>query len=724
MSSSNSDAGAGDDGPAGIQRHSHEISEQRKKARDRTRVFVDRALEAGHDAMAAGDLRALADICVGLYDVVGLDERSLLRYDASPKREGLPWIHHAVLMWTRAYDERDHPTTIAERAFLASQYDGMRRFLSEVFVSIETATVVDRHVTGEFQDVQPVLGFESQLGERYLRPESSAGGTLQLRDPAGELKSVLCAGGKGSGKSTAVEALALDSYAAGHKVVDLVDFFKSENVTYDIPQQDNGKGLIETRGSMDLPTGYDDLALGCSWLFGEEPDDDMLASPDLEIFVPLTPGLAQTDVPTIPNVGETTVRPFTIPASQLTYRQLVMLLHHTTPARENHIRSAHQTLRDSGRDWTLADVAEAVRTRTNAGDKMADQIETSLRTAQSKSFIRDSSCPYSLEWADVMSDPDTITAFSVHTVQEQSDRLVVLSYLIDSLYEARRQLLLQDRLHEYPPLTTVMREMHEVAPRSTSEQDSESTIESYMIDTLDRLFALTRHADMAVIGDTQKFHRQLSPTVSGLFDHILAFEGFVPDVKQIFKTRVDETDPVERVAQFAEPGRCAFVSERGYQMPIQLAPGRSHHLEASMDGRGLGFRARVDETPERMLPAPWDASVPERLQFYGGPSSPMEVFFEQYITATGSQDDFAVKEFVTEAYNEWAAANGHDVMEGQTGHKQLHSSLKNYFGLSSETDGRPTVDGKRRTVHYTIRLDTASSTSTPGDGQGNVVANS
>lgn len=696
-----------DSSTGGIRRHDHEIDQQEKKHRDRKRSFVNRALERGHDARAISDWESLAEICSGLYDELSLRESTLAAYDDTVKAMDMPWSYRAVQCWVRASDPGRDPAAVAVRACRYSKrFEKPPVLLQRFFLSLESASVAESHVTGEFEDTQPVSGFGSQLGERYVRPESSAGGSLTLRDQSDELKSVLCAGGKGSGKSTAVESLALDSYAAGHKVVDLVDFFKAENVTYDIPQQDNGEGLLAARREMGLRTGYDDTELGFSWLLDDEdPDDDLVSSPNLEVLVPMTPGLADTDIPTIPNVGDTTVRPFTIPASDLTYRQLVMLLHHTTTARENYLRSAHQHLRDTGMDWNLADVAEAVRTESNAGDKISDRIETSLRTAQSKGFIRDTDCPYSLEWGEIMADPNTITAFSVHTVKEQSDRLVVLSYLLDSLYEARRQLLLNDLLHEFPPLTAVMREMHEVAPRSKSEQESESTIESYMIDTLERLFALTRHADMEVLADTQKFHRQLSPNVSGLFDHILAFEGFVPDVKQIFRTRVDTTDPVERVAQFSDPGRCAFISEEGYKMPIQLAPPRCHHLEAGGDGRGLGFRARVDDTPERKLPAPWNCDVPDRLRFTQGPKSPLEVFFEKFIRKTGNESDYAVKEYITESYNQWADSNGYEELD----HKKVNTSVKNYYDLSSETDAYLTVDGKRRYAHRTIILNSPRS---------------
>lgn len=699
-----------------LRRHEYELDKQQKKARDRERMFISRAIDRGQDARAAGDWESLADICASLEGALSISAETLWFYDTDETTNELPWHYGALCDWFEASNPGFEPSETAQYAFRESGFSEMVGFMSAVFESLETAAVVDGPLDAEFEDRQQVFGFEGQLGERYVRPESSVGGDLNIRDKDDELKSILCAGGKGSGKSTAVESLAMDSYAHGHKIVDLVDFMKSENAVYDIPQQDNGEGLIEAREDMGLPIGFDDLEAGCAWLFSEEIPDDLVTSPNLEIYVPLTPGLAEMDVPTIPNVDEATVKPFTIPASDLTYRQLVMLLHHTTTARENHLRTAHQKLRDTMDNWTLADVAEAVKHETNAGDKMASQIETSLRTAQSNGFVRDRDCPHALDWTEVMADQDTITAFSVHTVKEKSDRLMVLSYLIDSLHEARRNLIKWNKLHQYPPMTIVMREMHEVAPRTKAEQDSESVIESYMIDTLSELFALTRHADLEILSDTQKFYRQLSPEVSGLFDHILAFRGYIPDVKRIFKTRTDTNEAAERVAQFKNPGRCAFISEGGPKWPIQIAPPRNHHLEASTDGSGLGFRARVDETPDRMLPAPWSPEIPDRLSFDDVTQTPLEMFFEQYITETGNSNDYAVKQEITNTYNQWAEQQGYDKYEGQGGHIKLHKALKNYIGLSSDTDAARTIGGRRRQVHTTITLQEPIGIENGGEG--------
>lgn len=641
--------------------------QQRKHIRDRRRKFVQRSIERCYELLGYGEVDRVAEVAAAL--AAEFDADSVSVGDLPEIVSGGHVVHLFELSTFLTALERGDSGPVALRA--AASDDPLATVAGRIVDSLVAVAADESYLPDGLQDTQPVLGYEMQLGERYVRADSQATGTLELRDPDGELKSILCAGGKGSGKSTAVETLTIDSYAHGHKIVDLVDFFKGENTLYDVPQQDNGEGLIDAREEMGVPTGFDDLEAGFAWLDGD-PDPDLLPSPELEILIPMCPGLEEMRIPA---VGEHyTVRPFTIPASELTYRQLVMLLHHTTEARENELRSAHQALRETGKDWTLADVADYVRLNGNSTDQVADAIETSLKTTQEKGFIRDRSCEYTLDWADVMADQRIVTAFTVHPMKETADHLVVLSYLIDSLFEARKGLVTNQRLPEFPPLSVVMREMHKVAPRSTGESSAESTVEKYMIDSLEDVFALTRHANMEVLGDTQKFYRQLAPEVSGLFDHILAFRGQIPDVKHIFKTRVDNTRPAEWVAQYKEPGKCAFVSERGYRLPIKMAPPRCHHLEAKSDGSGLGFRARILDG-ERLVESPWGTDEPERLSFSNVSKGPIDRFFDRYVRIVDDRKEWVKMCHLHEAYCEWAEIEGEEQFE----QGRVTRRLREYF---------------------------------------------
>ncbi|MFP8891840.1 hypothetical protein ACLI4U_19020 (plasmid) [Natrialbaceae archaeon A-CW2] len=671
--------------------HDHRTDEELSNRRAAIRERVKRAIDESHEAQSRGDYDTLATILADVLEpALNIDAWNLQRYHQQLAFGPYGWDMVALRSflsnpdWYRTPPSEDDNSAVARARGQETPTETRRRTLDAAFESLESAAIVEGFLPSKLERQQPVFGYDMQLGERYVRADSSASGDLTIRDGDDELKTILCAGSKGSGKSTAVESLVLDSYANGHKIVDLVDFFKSENATYDIPQQaPTNADLIEAREQMGLVAGF--------------ADDEQ---PELEVMAPLSPGLESMRVPYDDESDTPVMKPFTIPASELTFRQLVMLLHNTTPTQENHLRSAHQKLVNSDRDWNLRDVADTVRNKTGAGDSVCDRIETALETAQGKSFIRDKECDHQLDWSDVMQDEEVITSFTVHTIREPSDRLLVLSYLLDSLYDARESLMRHQLLSEVAPLTVVMREMHKVAPRNKSEQDAESTIEGYMIDTLSELFALARHANTEIIADTQEFKQQLSREVSGLFDHIYAFRSHVPDVKQIFKTRLDETDPAETVAQFERPGKCALVNEDGYTMPIQFAPPPCHHLEAKEDGSGLGMRARVDGTGESLQYAPWNANVPARLKFQRMPDDPVVEFCEKYITQTNDTRDYAIKEFVTDTYNEWAKVQGKKIMS----HNKIHRKVKGHFGLGDDTDAQITVEGERKTAHRTLVL--------------------
>lgn len=677
----------------------HRRQEESKKARNARRTFIRRGIDDAYHYLADGDCDALGELLVALVDRIGVDTEDLhFRSETVP--DGHAIYHDELEAFIRATGRVSGPRALEHVARDSPEPVGALGAGELVLQSLTAVAAAEGLLPSQLQDTQPVQGFEMQLGERYVRADSRATGELTLRDPDDELKSTLCAGGKGSGKSAAVETLALDSYQHGHKIVDLVDFFKVENATYDLEQLENGEGLIDVRKEMGLPVGYDDLEAGMAWLDGDL-DPDLLTSPDIEILAPLCPGLTDIKVPAVD--GEhPVVRPFTIPASHLTYRQLVMLLHHTTKARENELRSAHQRLRDRDLDWTLSDVAAEIMRSGNAGTKLAESIETSLRTAQDKSFIRDEDCPYALDWEEIMADRQTVTMFTVSPVKETADHLVLLSYLIDSLFEARRDLVKTSALERYPPLTVIMREMSEIAPRTTSEQSAESTSERYMIDSLKDVFKLTRHANMEILADAQKFYRQLSPDIAELFDQILAFRGHAPDVQRIFSTRINDKSPAEYVAQYEEPGKCAFVSEKGYRLPIQIAPPRFHHLEAQSDGSGLGFRTRHPDTAEALIAPPWNVEVPPRLKFDDQPEHPVDQFLQQYVRLVETRSEFVVMEHLHTAYCEWAEENDEEKFE----QRKVSRRVSTFFDpIGDDTYYRPTIDDDVKTAHRRLVLE-------------------
>ncbi len=625
--------------------------DQRQRRLDAKRATIKDWVDQGSRAVADGD-----------WLQVGLILRDVLLPELGASRRDYPRYNH-VLQGTDETWTPDALQTVSkhiDRYLTAAQQGTLTRRqtqrLIDAFESAVSIAAVDGLIDSTLVSEVPAWEYEHQVGVRHYSPTSAADKEPQLidPDPDAELKATLVTGGQGSGKSTFVETLVEDRIARGHVVVDLLDFVKSENAMYDIEQRQTV--LNDIREDMGLDLGFED----------HNP-------PSVEVYAPLTDGLATSKVPFNTETEEYVLKPFTIPASELTYRQLVMLLPHSTRTQENYLKSAHQKLSQTGEDWTLRDIARVVRNETNAGETVADRIERALQTAQETGYIRDQDDDHTLNWSEVASDPSTIASFTIHMVRESADQKVIASYLLDSLYEYRKGLIQQRKLQESDTLTVVMRELHKIVPRSKSEQDSVATIESYMIDTMSDLLALTRHVDMEIIADTQKFKQQLSSDVSGMFHRVFAFSGQKPDVREVFKTRVDDTGPAETVAQF-EPGECAMVSGAGYVMPISTAPPRSHHLDTGGDGDGLSARvAFLDH--EEFVDAPWSSTVPPHLAFSDQPNNPAEIFCERWLTTVKDRQQHEFKQEITDAYNAWATANDYETMS----HQAVHTTVKNYF---------------------------------------------
>jgi len=584
-----------------MDRTQYYADDQRQRRLTEKRQTIQEFVDDGSRAVADGNWLEVAlivrDVILPELDVRTAD---LPQYKRALRGTGREWTPGALRQFSRQADR------IIEGLQTNSASRSQAQLLSSAFNTAVSAAAVDGLIDADLVADVPAWEYEHQVGVRHYSPTSSAQKEPQLidPDPDAELKATLVTGGQGSGKSTFVETLVEDRMDRGHVIVDLLDFVKSENAMYDVEQRQDV--LNEIREDMGLDVGFED----------HDP-------PSVEVYAPLTDGLASSQVPFDTESENYVVKPFTIPASELTYRQLVMLLPHSTRTQENYLKSAHQKLSQTGEDWTLRDIARVVRNETNAGETVADRIERALQTAQETGYIRDQDDDHTLDWSEVASDPSTIASFTIHMVRESADQKVIASYLLDSLYEYRKGLIQQRKLHESRTLTVVMRELHKIVPRSKSEQDSVATIESYMIDTMADLLALTRHVDMEIIADTQKFKQQLSPDVSGMFHRVFAFSGQKPDVREVFKTRVDDTGPAETVSQF-DPGECAMVSGSGYVMPISTAPPRSHHLDTGGDGDGLS--ARVDFLEhEEFADAPWSSTVPAHLAFSDETNNPAEI---------------------------------------------------------------------------------------------------
>ncbi len=257
---------------------------------DRTAYFEDDQRQRRLDAKRATirewvdqGSRAVAD---GNWLQVGLIFRDVLVPELEITRRDYPRYNHAL----RNTDETWAPDALQtvskhiDRYLTAAHQGNLTRKqahrLTNAFESAVSIAAVDGLIDSTLVSEVPAWEYEHQVGVRHYSPTSSADKEPQLidPDPDAELKATLVTGGQGSGKSTFVETLVEDRMARGHVVVDLLDFVKSENAMYDIEQRQ--EVLSEIREEMGLDLGFE----------AHDP-------PSVEVYAPLTDGLASSKVP-------------------------------------------------------------------------------------------------------------------------------------------------------------------------------------------------------------------------------------------------------------------------------------------------------------------------------------------------------------------------------------------------------------------------------------------
>lgn len=659
----------------------HIRSERRKELSINREELIKSAVEHGNEALSETDWPRLAAIsCEILYPALDIDEYTIDDYHRAVQGRPLDWHWDDLFLFV------DEPSTDYWTSE-AQSYDGQVS-LKNIFLSLQSAAVVEGVVDSELSREIPVFGYNLQLGRRWL-PWMATREDEQVLRSLDHSEMVIAAGAHGSGKSTAGQTEAEDHVAHGNKLIDLHDQSKAENALYDVEEPD--EDLINVREEMGLPTGF----------------DDEYERPGLEIYVPMTKSLDGLELPYNTESGEFVVKPFAIPASEIPKEGLVLMVDQTD-AQQKYLRIAYEKVDREIDDWTLQDLSNAVY-ETNARADVADRIRASLEVLQHKGYIRDKQSSNLLDWEEIFRDPGVITSFTVSLMDDEVEKLVVMHYLLEKIINERRRLARENTLGNFPMLSVVLREIQKLAPSQNkrSEDVRKASIQSATTATLQEYGEDLRHARLEILADCQKFKAQLDNDVRGHADRVYAFKGQVDDVYEAFKTRVLNSRGLAATVSQYPTGQCALLNEQGYTMPIQMAPPRSMHLDTKVYSNGLIARVSVlDE--EEMREVPWDVSVPNRLLFeerldVGGEEPDRSTY--KFASSCIEEDDesraFTVD--LHDAYRVWAMTNGEDMAVSR---KQLMEDIVDYYSLDKDEDKtRPTyTDGSRKNAWKRICL--------------------
>jgi len=587
----------------------------------------------------------------------------------------------------RELDERKQPRFVYTNSLL----DPAPRLVEKAFRSMVALAEWHGYVQSEMRDVAPVRGHELDLGIIREPWERDSPEEVCIVDPTGHPPVSVNQGLPGFGKTTAGTTEAEDRYAAGKKIIDVVDLTELENGLYDVPQAQD-----------DLRDVREEMGLSPDFL-----EEDEYPRPRMEVFAPLTPGLERSEVPFRADTEETVVRPFTIPAADIPRKALNMMLSHLTDVQQNYLDRAYQQVNKQD-DWSLRDLADAVLD-TDAQDGVKRRLYNTLASLQDLGFIRTNECEHALDWEEIFRDAGTITVFTQSLIDDGAHKFTILSYLIHSLYHERQE------YYNLPSLAAVFRELHHIAPndRTAKQDDREREIQRGMVAAFQELCSMHRHEDIEVLADTQQLMGQINKRAREHVERVVTFRSQMGSLKPLFKDMVgldgERHNHMTTIARDFDVGQAAVIgytgTNRSLEMPLEFAPPMSHHLDATSPyDNGWVARAKLltdhDDLPdEELRPAPWDATVPEELDF-----EPLSLSEDEPVVAFADRclseaDGNGIG--VGELYKAMQAFAEHNDLDGVPPKNHFGRMLGEQLDFEREKVQR---DGDRKRVYYGLRF--------------------
>lgn len=592
--------------------------------------------------------------------------------------------------------------TAARAAGLSTSIETARNRLRNAFLTIENIAIEQGLIRSELTNAASLEGFALQIGVAWKTFDRELPDTVKLWGITEDedVTATAVQGAPGSGKSASVDTLEEDRHAAGHKVIDALDWLECENIFHDVPNQRDE--LIERREEIGLPTWWDEI--------------DGVDEPEVEVLMPLTPELTSWKVPFDTEDEDFVVRPFTIPASEIEKRAFKAMLTHTTDVGSSVLERAFKEVSNID-DWKIADLTKCVR-READDQQVADRVVTELETLQKSSFIRDSKDEHAIDWEDIFKSTDVVTCFSVAGMGDPAAKYMVMLYIIRSLMEERETTTANmGETADLPRLTAAFREMRITCPPESKKTKDPRirALEGALLDAWRDFSTLHRHNDVEIIGDSQQFNRQINSDVRANFQKGITFRNKKPYVKEFWRSYgADlENQYIRRVATQFSPGDFAFlgesnVDERTFHSPCYMAPAMCHHIDTKEEDHG--FIARCEYLDHNELrPAPWSSNLPDRFAFDTSASSsepdasdePVAYFAYHCLDVDDvGRDKWERTDAVYEVYNMFARREG---LPEKT-KRSFGIGLSKYLDDDEYEKKEKMVDGERFTAYFGLRL--------------------
>lgn len=584
-----------------------------------------------------------------------------------------------------------------------------RLVVENAFVTLENASKVGGILPTEMTNHAEVTVLDQPIGVVYNRFEYDLPPEVHTVEKSGEPGAIAIQGEPGSGKSNASGTLAEACYLGGEKVIDVLDWQEFENVTYDVPQ--NQENMRKIRDKLEYATEWDDIDF-------DDPSVKADGPPEVEILCPLTPKLCDSKVPYDTVSDQYRVRPFVIPTSSIEKRVLKAMMSHTTDVQSSVLERAFQKTNREFDDWSVGDLASVILKMGEVDDGVKRRLTTILQTLENSGFLSTHDDPYAIDWERIFRDQSTITCFSVALIDDPAEKLMVMSYIVNSLLQVRQE------LEDYPPLATVFRELHLITKAKGWNDPRESQVGQAIIDEFDKFSTLHRHVDCRIIADSQQFERQIVTDVRENFDKGFTFTSKYDQAKS-FTTQYGggiDRKYVQKIVYQLSTGECCYlgesnVEERAFHMPIQMSPRLSHAIDSDMDDNG--FQCRVDYLDhEELRPAPWsldsrsEVDEARRTGETAAPKRdrPVAKFVHEHVD-TRDEDYRLTTEKFRDAYAAYAAKRGYPThnmgRDKTTIGRRLGAYLdkdEDYQKRELTVDNGDRYDGRRQMTYQGLRL--------------------
>lgn len=565
--------------------------------------------------------------------------------------------------WTSIEQFHRNPNAWIDR--LAHQPDWARDVIEGAFQSVEEVAEFDGIVKGTMRNYADAMGYTRPLGKHMQSYEMDLGEQVEIvEDDKGALKS-LFGGSTGEGKSSTMNAEAEDAHRSGRKNIDLVDFKEGENVVQDMPQQ-----------QADLRRIREDAGLEPDFEAAGEP------APNLDVWIPLHPGLDEERLTYDTDEGEFEASVFTIPLADIPKDVMIKLLSaNASEQQETAVRHAYQDVTLENNDFSLKDISEEIKQKDDLEDKFQSRIIRLLDSLHRMGFIRTRDCPYAIDLEELMRDTESFTSFTQMYMDTKAQKLMVVLCLLGLIRDIR------DDAHDLPRMHLSLRELHKVAPHNKRESfdRNAAAIQSTIGILLGEVVRENRHNGIEVACDTQTIG-DIKMNVRTEFNRAVVFSpGAVFDIADEMKDVRNNVAGACAAAMRTKAGFGAIIGnaatindQKGihFLAPIKFHPPSWHHFDA--DGpHGTGWNTRVHyfdhlefRRPTNVDGVSWPCDPEDGIdrhnldpEGYEAEKNPMGAFVEQHIIETGDEADYVPTAVVRELYNEFAEDVGGEQYE-------------------------------------------------------------